>query len=151
MAEDHFIPRLALGLTLLVAVPFVGLSFGVSTHPTNVDALLSALFTYAAIVLSFLGGIHWGIAVTHAYARNPQAARLMYIESIMTAVIAWAILFLHEPYLRLLAFAFLYAIAWCIDSVLYSNRLIPLWYFNLRGIATPIVVVSMYVAYFSII
>lgn len=149
--DEHFIPRLVLALTLLGAVPFVGMSAGIALFHLNSQGMLQSLFTYAAVILAFLGGIHWGIAVTHVHALKPEVARFMYVESMLCVGLAWGILFIDAPYLRLLAFAFLYALAWGIDSVLFGMRLIPLWYFNLRGIVTPIVVVSIYVAYFSII
>lgn len=149
--RKHDIPGIALALALLGAVPFVGLSVGISMHPAATEQLLSSLFTYAAIVLSFLGGIHWGFAVDHADEGKNHIALIMYMESVAMALLAWAILFIPETYLRLLAYAFLYAVAWGTDSILYNQRYIPLWYFNLRGIVTPIVVVSMYVAYFSVI
>lgn len=148
--ENPSIPKLALALSLLGALPFVGLSVGISLEIANKDLLLQPLFTYGAVVLSFLGGIHWGLGVVNAQSR-PHVAYFMYLLSVSMALLAWGVLFITESYLRLLAYAFLYAVAWGIDSVLYGRKLIPLWYFNLRGIVTPIVVVSMYVAYFSVI
>ncbi len=149
--DDHYIPRLALTLAMLGTLPFVGLSIGIALFDLRGPSALNSLFSYAAIILAFLGGIHWGIAVTQVQAKEPEVARFMYIESVMAIALAWGVLFIGEPYLRLLAFAFLYAVAWGIDSILYGMKLIPLWYFNLRGIVTPIVVVSIYLAYFSII
>lgn len=148
--ENPSIPKVALALSLLGALPFVGLSVGISLEIANKDLLLQPLFTYGAVVLSFLGGIHWGLGVSNAQTR-PHVAYFLYLLSVSMALLAWGVLFIAEPYLRLLAYAFLYAVVWGIDSLLYGRKLIPLWYFNLRGIVTPIVVVSMYVAYFSVI
>lgn len=140
-----------MALTLLGALPFVCIGTYVAMVDKPSANALPLLFAYAAIVLSFLSGIHWGIGVSHAQSRHSEVARIMYMESTGITLLAWLILMLPEPYIKLLAFALLYAVAWGIDSVLHSMRLIPLWYFTLRGIATPIVVVSLYVAYFSII
>lgn len=145
-------PRLALVLAVAGTVPFIALSAAVALSPETYQPLaLTALFTYAAVILSFLGGIHWGMSVYHTQEQRADVARPLYLIGIAATLMAWGILFLPEDYLKLLAFAFLYAVAWGIDSVLHSNKLIPLWYLNLRGIVTPIVVVSMYVAYFSVI
>ncbi len=143
--------RLPFWLTLISAAPFVLLSmsiaFGWVQHPEH---SLHVLITYAAIVFSFLGGIHWGIAVLHT-DENPKAATLMIAESMIAPLCALLVMTIDRTYLQLLSFAFLYALIWGVDSILYNNKIIPLWFFNLRGIITPIVVVSMYVAYFSVI
>lgn len=143
--------RLPFWLTILCTAPFVLLSmsiaFGWTSNPTQ---SLHLLIMYAAILFSFLGGIHWGIAIRHL-DENPKAATLMIAESMVAPLCAWLIMFIDETYIQLLSFAFLYALIWGIDSILYNNKIIPLWFFNLRGILTPIVVVSMYVAYFSVI
>lgn len=149
--EPFFIPGLALTLMMVAVLPFVGLSIGLYFHSDNGTILLDLLFSYAALVLSFLGGIHWGMAVMHAQKDHPHAARLMYVGSIFTVAVSWGILFVPDMNNRLLSFAFLYAAAWGSDRLLLRYGIIPLWYYNLRSIATPIVVVSMYVAYFSIV
>ncbi|MBV8938899.1 MAG: DUF3429 domain-containing protein [Alphaproteobacteria bacterium] len=149
--RDVFIPRFALALTLLGTMPFVGLSVGISLDKENTEGLLQPLFIYGAVMLSFLGGIHWGFAMTFSHAGQTDASLLLHGVSVLFVLVAWGVFFLQQPYLRLLAFAFFFAVAWGVDSLLYSHQMIPLWYFNLRGIVTPIVVVSMYVAYFSVI
>ncbi len=143
--------RLPLWIALLGSAPFVVLSmaiaFGWTAHP---DTALLPLLQYAAIIVSFLGGIHWGIATLHA-EEHTTTATLMILESTLAALLAWCILWIGAPHIQLLCFAFLYALLWGVDSVLYNARIIPLWFFQLRGVVTPIVVVSMYVGYFSII
>lgn len=137
-------------LTLLSALPFIALSGMIAMHMDQQTILLHFLMTYAAVILSFLGGIHWGLAVLH-YPKNPNQAVLMLFESIVPPLLAWSLMLVDQVYLRLLSFAFLYALVWGIDSVLYNHKIIPQWFFNLRCVVTPIVVVSIYVAYFSII
>ncbi len=63
----------------------------------------------------------------------------------------WGILFFGDIYTQLLVLTLLYTFMWAIDSLLYSNDVIPQWFFNLRCIITPIVVVSLYAAYFGLV
>lgn len=143
--------RVPFWLTLTGTLPFIMLSLGVAFHWfDDLPGTLDLLLTYAAIIFSFLGGVHWGLAVHHQ-RHNPKIANYMLAESVLASLMAWGIMFIGEMYLKLLLFAFLYAFIWGIDSILFNNRIIPLWFFTLRGIVTPIVVVAMYVAYFSVI
>lgn len=145
-------PRLPIALTLLGALPFIALSISVTFIDAPVTGwMMQALLTYAAVILSFLGGIRWGFALQHAAHGKPRLINRLYLESVGLSLAAWGTLFLPELHQRLLSFAFLFALAWGLESLLYNRRLIPLWYFNLRSIITPIVVVAMYVAYFSVI
>jgi hypothetical protein len=138
-------------LALLTIIPFVVMSLAIAFKWTgDAQLTLQQLTIYAAIVFSFLAGIHWGLALNQTEKR-PRIASLMLIESVVASILAWLILYIDEAYFRLLAFAFLYAIIWGIDSLLFNDKIIPLWFFNVRGIVTPIVVVSMYVTYFSVI
>ncbi len=143
--------RIPFWLAITGTLPFVFLSLGIAFRwYDDLQHILNLLLNYAAIIFSFLGGVHWGLAVHHQKT-NPRIANYMLMESVLASMLAWGIMFIDEMYLRLLMFAFLYALIWGIDSILFNNRIIPLWFFTLRGIVTPIVVVAMYVAYFSII
>lgn len=137
--------------TLAGTVPFVTLSLAAAFHVfTDNKIVVELLLTYAAVIVSFLGGIHLGVAVT-TYARQRRIANMLIAESLWPSLIAWGMLFYHDIHIQLLVLTLLYALMWAIDSLLYSNDIIPQWFFNLRCIITPIVVVSLYVAYFGLI
>ena len=143
--------RTPLWIALAGAVPFVWFSIYIAFEWTSdVPYMLHLLLSYSAVMFAFLAGAHWGFAILHA-RENPSTARIMMYESAGAALLAFLITTISTSHLQLLAFAFLYAFIWGIDSLLYNNKIIPLWFFNVRGIVTPIVVVSMYVAYFSVI
>jgi hypothetical protein len=143
--------RLPLGIAFMLAgtVPFVCLSVAVSMHMfSDVKHVMQLLLTYAAIIVSFLGGIHLGVAITkHGKTRF---FNFLIAESIWPSLIAWGLLFTVEVHIQLLVLTLLYALMWAIDSLLYNNDVIPPWFFTLRCIITPIVVVSLYVAYFGL-
>lgn len=143
--------RLPLTFTLAGTVPFVVLSVAVSMHMfTDSKPIIQLLLTYAAVIVSFLGGVHWGVAVTQ-YSAKKKIANLLIAESVWPSLIAWGILFYGDTYTQLLVLTLLYTFMWAIDSLLYSNDVIPQWFFNLRCIITPVVVVSLYVAYFGLV
>ncbi|MEJ0016598.1 MAG: DUF3429 domain-containing protein [Acetobacteraceae bacterium] len=53
---------LAILLTLLGLVPFVGCGLGaLGSDPVTATRMLDALISYAAIMLAFAGAVHWGI------------------------------------------------------------------------------------------
>jgi hypothetical protein len=143
--------RLPYYLAIFGTLPFVALSIAISTHQFH-DAkmMIEFLLTYAAIIISFLGGIHWGISLHH-YNYSYRIANLLTLESVAPSLVAWGILFYPGVHVQLLVLTLLYALMWSVDSLLYNRDLIPQWFFELRSIVTPIVVVSLYVAYFGLV
>lgn len=142
--------RLPLTLTMAATVPFVGFSLAASMRAFgDTNFVVHALLSYSAVILSFLGGIHWGVAVT-SYQDNKRIANLLIAESVISSIIGWAVV-LHAPlHIQLLALTVLFTFIWAIDSVLVSRKILPVWFFEIRCIITPIVVVSLYVAYFGL-
>ena len=140
-----------LAFAIAGTVPFVFLSVAVSTHLfSDIKVVMHLLLTYATVIISFLGGIHLGVALTQQSV-NRSITNLLVAESIWPSLIAWGLLYTTEMHIQLLILTLLYALMWAIDSLLYNNNLLPQWFFNLRCIITPIVVVSLYVAYFGLI
>ena len=145
--------RLPLSIIFVLAgtVPFILLSVIVSMHIFRDNALvLQLLLTYATVIVSFLGGIHLGVALTRD-GENRSITNFLIVESIWPSLIAWGLLYTASVDIQLLVMTLLYSLMWAIDSLLYSSNLIPQWFFNLRCVVTPIVVVSLYVAYFGLV
>jgi len=53
-------------------------------RPDVHDFVLRALSAYAALIISFLGGIHWGLGFR---ARSPEPAR--FVWGIVPSLVAW--------------------------------------------------------------
>ena len=108
-------------------IPF-GLA-ALGTH-SGVDALVLYGFiggtTYGAIILSFLGAVHWGLAMQDD--RSPY----WYVWSITPALLAWITLLIFDVELRLLGLIPLYGLAWSVDRQALIKGLIPAWYMRLR-------------------
>lgn len=108
------------------------------------DWVSLGLIAYGAVILSFLGGITWGLAVTRSQARDP-----LYLASMGPFAAAWIALLLPPSFgLLLLMVAFLGSLA--NDFMLKRAGLSPGWFFSLRVTLTAIVVACLAVAAFGI-
>ncbi len=104
--------------------------------------------TYAAIIVSFLGGIQWGLGIA-TYEQQPQTARSLFTLSVVPSLLAWAMLFLPASTSRIVVAIFLVGFVWIIDSLLYLQKVIPPWFFKLRCIVSGVVIVSLIAALVS--
>lgn len=71
-------PFSAILLSLLGLAPFIGCGLAaVGPHPTTAAHMLAGLIVWAALVLSFTGGLHWGLVLRESDvtipATGPQA------------------------------------------------------------------------------
>ncbi len=74
------------------AIPFVGLAALVATGPVSWYAYwLNALANYGAVILTFVGAVHWG----YALQRGAQGSKawLQYGFSVVPALLGWLSLF----------------------------------------------------------
>jgi hypothetical protein len=136
----------ARALTLAGAIPFAGLALAVWIAPAEYHAQAgNALIAYAAVILSFLGGIQWGGAVALAESA-PKSAQTMWLLSVIPSLLAWAMLFVPGSGARVIVAICLFAFVWIIDALLHLQKLIPNWFFRLRTLITAIVVSSLLIA-----
>lgn len=132
-------PKPAAMLGFAGAVPFVAGGVG-----TLIPALAivgpAALLTYGAVILSFLGGVHWGLAMSGERASfGPLGA------SVVPSLVGWAALLIGERLgMILLALAFAGLLAF--DLSLVRRLRAPAWYGALRRPLTLIVVTCLLLA-----
>jgi hypothetical protein len=88
------------------------------------------LYAYAAIILSFVGALHWGFAITLP-ALDAARRRGLYLWSVVPALLAWPVAFL-EPHQAspLLIAGFL--LHYRQDRRLARAVSLPDWYMPLR-------------------
>jgi hypothetical protein len=142
-AADTKVPSSAAWLGGLGALPFIGLAgalpfLGAAPRALAADALLA----YGATILSFLGGIHWGLAI--ARLGGPERARLprRLVVSVVPSLAAWgALLVAGAAGLVILALA-VAAMLW-VDILATRADEAPPWYPNLRIPLTCIVVAAL--------
>jgi Protein of unknown function (DUF3429) len=145
--------RLAILLTYAGAIPFVAAAvvilFGNMMGLGMYRGLATqAITTYAAVIVSFLGGIQWGIGIA-THEQQPQTARSLFLLSVVPSLMAWAMLFLPATNARIIVAIFLVGFVWIIDALLHLQKVIPTWFFKLRSIITGIVLLSLILALLS--
>lgn len=137
--------RMAWGLSLAGLLPFVALSIGVAfdllAHATT------ALIAYAAVILSFLGGIQWGVSMM-SREDDSRSAWVMGM-SIAPSLVAWGSLLTPQ-----LSLAFIIALAGlasalAVDRALMRMAMLPLWFWQLRVRITAIVSFCLLLALFT--
>ena len=133
--NTHHCPEAwALGLAGLL--PFVLGGAGVwFFHFEWSDLAATALLTYAAVIVSFLGGIHWGMAM-----RQTRAPRGWLIWGVLPSLLAWAGLLLNSAWGLLLMAASL-ILCYVVDAQIYRPLQLGAWLI-LRGMLTFVAVVS---------
>jgi Protein of unknown function (DUF3429) len=63
-------PLIALLLSLFGLVPFIFFALGAVGHiPETAEHMLVGLIDYAALILAFAGGVHWGLALVPGVVR----------------------------------------------------------------------------------
>lgn len=132
-------------LSVAGIVPFMGLALAATT---SADARLGhALLAYAASILSFLGGIQWGLGLSMTHDQK-QAAWVLGI-SVFPSLIAWSAL-LQEGLVLGYGVALgglLSALA--VDRYLMRMELLPAWFWTLRMRITAAACVSLLLAIFA--
>ena len=130
--EPARVQRLARWLGVGGLLPFVaGLVALMSGRVGDIGYV--ALTAYAAVILSFVGAVHWGAAL---WLQSPKPAR-EFAASVVPALVAWLALLLPQPPgLALLAAAFAGWYAWERFAVWGWY---PRWYARLRTLLTAVV------------
>jgi hypothetical protein len=102
--------------------------------------------SYAACVLSFMGAVHWGVAMM-----APSPPRAQYFLSVIPALVAWRAMNMDAtstvPHVTMAA-AFLAVHGY--DEMLQSAKRMPSWYTSLRTpLTTAVIAASMFCFSFS--
>lgn len=138
-------PRLVVALSYAGLVPFIVLTLAIwFAPPVYMPVLNLALISYAAVILSFLGAIHWGLAMR---ANAPISPGLI-MFSVLPALLAWLLLLIPLD-LALLLFAVGFALVYLVDYQAVRLNLAPVWYPGLRKPLTIAVVICLLLAAFS--
>jgi hypothetical protein len=86
-------PTITLPLALLSLVPFIWFGFGAVSHiPETAERMLVALIDYAALILTFAGGVHWGLAL----APNAVRPSVRFLAGALPLIVAWVGLILAQ-------------------------------------------------------
>jgi hypothetical protein len=97
--------------------------------------------SYAAMILSFLGGVHWGQALQRDNAKHMAFAMLPSVASLF--IILYALM--GDTNLALAMMAALFWILYAGDRKLMPEDLVPKGYFTFRLTLTIIVSLSLFI------
>ena len=133
------IPNSALSLGLAGLIPFWGLAISIIVLDTPMKYFaVKAEITYGAVILSFLGGLHWGLAAMNK--KHVNWLRLGW--GVTPPLIAWVALFL-QPSLGLIMLIIGFIAAAIIDFRLFSTDGDSTWFVRLRTILSIGSITSM--------
>lgn len=123
-------------------IPFVGLTLLISLAAEYRQFLSVALVGYGAVILSFVGALHWGFAMMlQGLLANERQERLSW--SVVPALIGWLSMLLPVPWACLvLAFGFI--------GHLWQDRkltnIVPGWYLPMRLRLTIVAILCLVIS-----
>ena len=112
----------ATGLGYLALLPFVVGAGAVWMADSAIRPVaLQAMSAYAAVVISFIGAIHWGIAFT-----QPTPARSLFVWGVMPSIVAFGALMVTPP-IGLAIHAAMLAACFAVDRTVYRRERVARW------------------------
>jgi len=124
------IPQAALLLGYAGVIPFVAgaAAAWLFDGPSRGFALI-ALIAYGAAILSFLGGIRWGLAIA---GRREEPGLLPLTVAVIPSLVAWIALLAPAPATALMALIVGLVLMAFSDAAAARDGLAPAWYPRLR-------------------
>lgn len=122
-------------LTYLGIMPFLFLGMAVALRASGLNYSL-ALFSYGAVIISFLCGIHWAVFLFF----SQKCSRNLLLHSNALTLLGWLSVLLVRPHLTISLQILIFMYLLFLDLELYRNKIFPSWFFQLRLNATLIVV-----------
>jgi Protein of unknown function (DUF3429) len=117
-------------------IPLVGLALLIWLVAPDLQAWVAlALAAYAALIVSFLGGIHWGIGWSRL-AQTPDS-KTHFIWGVVPSLLAWPGLVM-PPYAGLAWLGLVVIVCYAVDRRLYTQAGLSAWLklrFRLSAIA----------------
>lgn len=137
------VPALALGAGGLI--PFFALATGIVLFPEpNLSYFLGWLTQYAALIVSFVGALQWGLAMRlPAMTASEQWAAMGW--SVCPSLIAWVALQIPQ-YEGLYLIAALFVVCLLMDWRFARRHALPAWFLRLRVGLTVGAVASLSIA-----
>lgn len=124
----------------------LAMAFGSPTLAIN--AYLQ-LIHFGALVLSFVGAIHWGLAIG-ANARGIAVPSWWYLAGTLPMVLGWLTLALVSPTTKILLLSLGFFTTFMLDVSATTRGYAPLWYKKFRKIMTIAVLIAMTVALWAV-
>ena len=125
-------------------IPFVALALsialGFELEGLGIPDASGKLLAYGAVIISFIGAVHWGLAM---HAERSRQTRL-YVYSVVPALVAWAWYFVAVQ-IALFGMAATIVVMYFVDRFLLAD-LVPAGYLKIRLHLTIIVAFCLLIA-----
>ncbi len=128
-------------------LPFVALAVATWFDSNHSSLWRDALLAYGAVILSFVGALHWGFAMSQSDMTTNRRTR-SFVWSVVPALMAWMALSMMPKYACALLVAGFLIHFWQ-DKCMVQAVNLPVWYLPLRLRLTYIAIFSLISSYFS--
>lgn len=135
------LPRTVAWLGYGGLLPFIALLPASLLDPHHGVVWSDALYAYGAIILSFVGALHWGMAMSLPDLSERQRS-LCFVWSVVPALVAWPA-FLFSPILAAPLLVFGFVAHYLQDRRLARQAALPAWYLPLRLRLTSVAVICL--------
>lgn len=129
-SSNRELPRHVAWLGYGGLLPFIALVILASVDPHRAPAWSDALVGYGAVILSFVGALHWGFAMSVARLHSTQRRRA-FVWSVVPALLAWLSTVLAGSGASLIL-VLGFALHLVQDRKLAGPAELPAWYLPLR-------------------
>ena len=138
------IPNMPRSVALLAyggLLPFLVLAPASLVDPQHASLWSDALFAYGAVILTFVGALHWGFAMTLPDLSASRRTRC-FAWSVVPALLAWSA-FLFSPILASVLLVTGFLTHYWQDRFLVAARHLPAWYLPLRFRLTTVACICL--------
>ncbi len=148
------LPILAVILGLLGLLPFLGCTVGIIVFPSQVPVpnLVQAMIAYGAVILAFLGGVHWGFALEpRPTVTVPGQAALDHRRlalGVLPSLVGWAALLVPLVASSLVAIVLLilgFLATTLVEAQARRRGAMPAGYMGLRWLLSAVVLLCLVV------
>ena len=140
-APPNPVPRSAALLGYGGLLPFLLLAPASLFDPHHARIWSDALFAYGAVILTFVGALHWGFAMTLGDLSASRRTRC-FAWSVVPALLAWSA-FLFSPILASVLLVTGFLTHYWQDRFLVAASHLPAWYLPLRFRLTTVACICL--------
>ena len=144
---NRTLPTVAMLLGIAGLIPFIGCSLGALTSPApDNERFLLALTAYGAVILAFLGGVHWGFGLDASGTAPADVQRARFGLGVVPSLIGWVALliaFLDLPLGALVVLTVGYIATTVVEARASRLGCMPRGYMGLRWVLSAIVIVLL--------
>lgn len=142
--KKHYISTMPKLLGYFGLLPFIVPTIFLFFDHGHINMWRHFLLSYAAIILSFVGALHWSFAMLlHELPINKQ--RWSFLWSVVPSLVAWVSLSIPKLYGFVLLTVF-FAFALIRDRQLWNLVELPAWYMPLRRNLTVVAMTCLLIA-----